>query len=606
MLRTANENGGIMIKGVFNKYLFIDLDARKYQYGSPSQGLYEEYIGGKGAGLKLMADMGLITHDPLAPENPLIFITGPFTGSRVQTSARSTLVTKSPLTGTFLDSHVGGHWGPKLKQAGIDYIIITGKSAKPVYLHITPGNVSFEDANELWGKNRMETEKKLRIQYPESQVVSIGTAGENLVKFACIGTDYNRLFGRGGSGAVMGSKNLKAVVVDGKEKFAIFDEAGYKDLTEQLTKDIMVHPNRAMRFEKGTSMWIRRGQEEGRFLPTRNCRDTLFEDYEKITSESMKKALNWKSKGCFNCVIMCSKVAKWDKYEMEGPEYETIAWLGSNCGLNDPQAVAYANYLADDYGLDTISTGAIIAFAMEAFEKGIITKADTGGLDLNFGSSNAVIEMIRKISLREGLGNILAEGSRIAAQKIGKGSDYFALQTAGMELSGVNIKGCSSMGLAMATADFASHTRLWTATAEMTGQLTFESTPKSVKDGQDEVNARNSLIICDFVPFGFDRLAPILQKMTGMNFSADDLQKTGEKISNLNRMYNIKNGRTRKDDTLPQRFFKEKQLSGIFEGKFLDEEIFDQWLDMYYQERGWDKNGIPTDEKLNQFNLARL
>lgn len=595
-----------MIKGVFNKYLNIDLSARKFQFGTPPKGLYEEYIGGKGAGLKLMADMGLITQDAFAPENPLIFITGPFTGSRVQTSARSTLVTRSPLIETFLDTHVGGHWGPKLKQTGVDYIIITGKSAKPVYLHITPGNVSFEDAGELWGKNRLETEKKLRTAYPDSQVVTIGTGGENRVKFACIGTDYNRLFGRGGGGAVMGSKNLKAVVVEGKEKVEYFDEARYNDLTRQLTDDIMVHPNRAMRYEKGTSMWIRRGQEDGRFLPTRNCRDTLFEDYEKITSESMKKSLNWKSKGCFNCVIMCSKVAKWGNYEMEGPEYETIAWLGSNCGLNDPQVVAYANYLADDYGLDSISTGVVIAFAMEAYEKGIISKADTGGVELTFGNGNAVHEMIRKIALREDLGNTLAEGTRIAAQKIGKGSDYFALQTAGMELSGVNIKGCASMGLALATADFASHTRLWTATAEMTGQLTFENTPKTVKDGQDEVNTRNSLVICDFVPFGFDRLGPILQSMTGLNFSPEDLQKVGEKISNLNRMYNIKNGRTRKGDTLPERFFKEKHLAGIFEGKYLTPEIFDQWLDMYYNERGWDKNGIPTDEKLNQLNLARL
>jgi aldehyde:ferredoxin oxidoreductase len=595
-----------MIKGVFNKYLIIDLSARKFQFGTPPKNLYEEFIGGKGAGLKLMVDMGLMTHDPLSAENPLIFITGPFTGSRVQTSARSALVTKSPLTATFLDSHAGGHWGPKIKQAGVDYIIITGKSSKPVYLHITPGNVSFEDAAELWGKNRIEIEKKLRTAYPDSQIVSIGPAGENLVKFACIGTDYNRLFGRGGGGAVMGSKNLKAIVVEGKEKVELFDESRYNDLTRQLTDDIMAHPNRAMRYEKGTSMWIRRGQEDGRFLPTRNCRDTLFEDYEKITSESMKKSLNWKSKGCFNCVIMCSKVAKWDNYEMEGPEYETIAWLGSNCGLNDPQVVATANYLADDYGLDSISTGVVIAFAMEAFEKGIISKTDADGVDLTFGNGNAVHEMIRKIALREGLGNTLAEGTRIAAQKLGKGSDYFALQTAGMELSGVNIKGCSSMGLALATADFASHTRLWTATAEMTGQLNFENTPKTVKDGQDEINTRNSLIICDFVPFGFDRLAPILKSMTGLNFSADDLQKVGEKISNLNRMYNIKNGRSRKDDTLPARFFKEKQLAGIFEGKYLTEEIFNQWLDMYYNERGWDNNGIPTDEKIKQLNLVRL
>jgi len=594
------------MNGMMNKYLHIDLSAKKFHVETPPERLFEEFIGGKGAGLKLMLEQGLVTHDPFSAENPLIFITGPFTGSRVQTSARSTLVTKSPLTGTCLDSHGGGHWGPQLKRAGIDYLYITGKSQKPVYLYITPGKVGFEDASELWGRNRLETERKLREKYPGTRVASIGIAGENQVKFAAIGIDYHRFFGRGGGGAVMGSKNLKAIVLGGKEKVGFFDEKGYKELTDQLTKDVLAHPNRALRYEKGTSMWVRMGQEIGRFLPVRNCQEVVMDAYENICSENLKKVLNWKSTACYGCSILCSKQAKWKDYQMEGPEYETVAWLGANCGLTDPETVATANYLADDWGLDSISTGAVLAFAMEAFEKGIITEADTGGIQLRFGNNQALLEMIKKIAQRDGLGDVLAEGSRIASQKIGKGSEYFALQTGGMELSGVNIKGCASMGLGLATADFASHTRIWTATAEMNNNLTFETTPKTVKDGQDEVNARNSLVICDFVPFGFDRLAPILEKITGLNYTADDLQKLGEKISNLHRMYNIKNGRTRKGDTLPQRFFKEKQLSGIFKDQFLTEEKFNQWLDMYYQERGWDKNGIPTDEKLAELNCKRL
>jgi aldehyde:ferredoxin oxidoreductase len=595
-----------MIKGVTNKYLHIDLNKRKFQFDTPPAGLFEEFIGGKGAGLKLLVDKGLITHDPLSEENPLIFITGPFTGSRVQTSARSTLVTKSPLTGTFLDSHIGGHFGPQVKRAGVDYIFITGKSDKPVYLHITPGQVSFEDAGELWGKNKFETERKLHANYPGTRILTIGPGGENLVKYACIGSEYNRQFGRGGGGAVMGSKNLKAVVVGGNEKVSFFDEAGYKKLTAQLTKDVLAHPNRALRYEKGTSMWIRMGQELGKFLPIRNCREVVVDDYEKITSENFKKVLNWKSTACYGCSILCSKQAKWKGYEMEGPEYETIAWLGANCGLNNPEDIAYANYLADDFGVDTISTGSVIAFAMEAFEKGIITSKDTGGIELKFGSSEAVHEMIKKIALRDGIGDILAEGTRIASQKIGKGSDYFAIQTAGMELSGVNIKGAASMGLAMATADFASHTRMWSASAEMNGELTFESTPKYIKNGQDEVNTRNSLVVCDFLPFGFDRLSPILEKMTDLKFSPEDLQELGEKISNITRMYNIKNGRTRQDDTLPPRLFKEKHLSGIFKDQFLTEEKFGEWLDLYYGERGWDKDGIPTEKKLSQLNVKRI
>jgi aldehyde:ferredoxin oxidoreductase len=595
-----------MIRGMMNKYLYIDLGTRKFHFGAPPDGLFEEFIGGKGAGLKLLVDSGLITQDPFSPENPLIFITGPFTGTRVQTSARSALVTKSPLTGTFLDSHGGGHWGPQVKRAGVDYIFITGKSDKPVYLSITPGNVSFEDASELWGTNRYETEKRLRARYPGTRVACIGTAGENRVKYASIGIDYHRQFGRGGSGAVMGAKNLKAVVVGGKEAVEFYDEAGYKELTAQLTKDVMAHPNRALRYERGTSMWVRWGQEIGKFLPIRNCQEVVVDDYEQICAENLRKELNWQSTACYGCGIMCAKQAKWKDYEMEGPEYETVAWLGANCGLNSPEAIAYANYLADDFGMDTISTGVVLAFAMEAFEKGIITEADTGGIALTFGNSEAVHEMIKKIANRDGLGDILAEGSRIAAQKLGKGSEYFALQTAGMELSGVNIKGCASMGLALATADFASHTRLWTATAEMNNLLTYESVPKTVKDGQDEVNTRNSLIVCDFVPFGFDRLGPILEKITGLNLSPEDLMKVGEKISTITRMYSIKNGRTRKDDTLPPRFFKEKHLSGIFKDRYLTEEKFNQWLDMYYNERGWDNNGIPTDEKLAGFNLERL
>ena len=598
------------IKGIMNKYLYIDLTKQTFYLGTPPAGLFEEYIGAKGAGLKLMVDMGLVTHDPFSPENPLIFITGPFTGSKVQTSARSTLVTKSPLTGTFLDSHGGGHWGPQLKRAGVDYIIITGKSPKPVYLYITPGNVAFENAVEFWGTNRFATEKKLREKYPGTRVACIGKAGENRVRYASVGIDYNRQFGRGGSGAVMGSKNLKAIVVGGNEKVEFFDEAGYQQLTAQLTKDVLAHPNRALRYERGTAMWIRWGQEIGRFLPIRNCQDVVVDDYENLTSENLKKALHWKSTACYGCGILCSKIAKWkdDKqdYEMEGPEYETAAWLGTNCGLNRPEDVAYANYLADDFGLDTISTGAVLAFAMEAFEKGILGEADTNGMQLTFGNSKAVHDMIEKIACRDGLGDILAEGTRLASQKIGKGSEFFALNTAGMELSGVNIKGCASMGLALATADFASHTRAWTATVEMNNNVTFESAPKLVKDGQDEVNTRNSLVVCDFLPFGFDRLSPILQKTTGLEFSADDLQKLGERISNLNRLYNIKNGRTRKDDTLPPRFLKEKHLSGIFKDQYLTEEKFGQWLDMYYKERGWDNDGIPTAETLSRLNLERL
>ncbi len=594
------------MKGYMGRFLFIDLTTRKYEFLKVDPQLFEEFIGGKGLGIKLLIENDLITHDPYSPENPLIFLTGPFTGTAVQTSARSTLVTKSPLTNTFLDSHVGGHWGPMLKRAGIDYIYITGKSKSPIYLVITPGRVEFEDATNLWGKGIFETERILKNKYKNSRIASIGPAGENLVRFACIGTDYYRQFGRGGSGAVMGSKKLKAIVVMGNEKIDYFDKDGFFKLNKKLTKDIINHPNRKKRVELGTMMWIRMGQEDGKFLPTRNFQDVQFEEYEKITSETMKKELNWKSVGCFNCAILCSKLAKWDNYELEGPEYETTAYLGSGCGIGDAKEVAYANYLVDDLGLDSISTGVVASFAMEAFEKGALTLKETDGLELNFGNSKALFSLIEKIAKRDGLGDLLAEGTKRASEKIGKGSKYYAIQIAGMELSGVNIKGCASMGLVLATSDFASHTRFWSATAEMNGLLTFENTPQFIKEGQDNINARNSLIVCDFLPYDLDRFIDILHKITGIKRDVDDLMKLGEKISNIARLYNIKNGRTRNDDTLPQRFFKEKHLSGIFKDRYLSEEIFSKWLDMYYEVRGWDSNGVPTESKLKELGIKNF
>ena len=592
-----------MANGYMNKFLFIDISSKRFEFRETIKEDFEEFIGGKGLGLRLLIKNGLVTQDPFSPENPIIFLTGPFTGTAVQTSARSTLVTKSPLTGTFLDSHVGGHFGPMIKRVGVDYIYIVGKSESPIYLYITPKNVVFEDARYLWGKGIFETEKKLKEKYPSSRVAAIGPAGENLVRFACIGTDYYRQFGRGGSGAVMGYKKLKAVVLEGSEKIEYFDRDSFMKINKKLTKDIVSHPNRKKRYELGTAMWVRMGQEDGKFLPTRNFQDVQFEEYEKITSESMKKELSWKSVGCFNCAILCSKLAHWDGKEVEGPEYETTAYLGSGCGIGDPKAVAYANYLVDDLGLDSISTGVVISFAMEAFEKGAITLDDTDGIELNFGNKEALFSMIRKIAYREGIGNLLAEGTRRASGKIGKASEYYAIQIAGMELSGVNIKGCASMGLVLATSDFASHTRFWSATAEMNGLLNFENTPKFVKEGQDNINARNSLIVCDFVPYDLDRFVPILEKITGFKKSVEDLMRLGEKISNLTRLYNLKNGRRREDDTLPPRFLEEKHLSGIFKGKYLTREIFSKWLDMYYDVRGWTKEGVPSQKKLREIGI---
>lgn len=599
-----------MPQGYMNRFLLVDLTNNTFEISSTKQDILEEYIGGKALGLKLMLDDKLISQDPFSPENPLIFATGPITGTLVQTSARSVVVTKSPLTGTFLDTHAGGHFGPAIKRAGFDYIYITGKAKKQTYLHVTENGVAFEDASKFWGKGIFFTEKSLLEKYSKAKVASIGPAGENRVRFACIGTDLYRQYGRGGAGAVMGSKNLKAIVVEGNQKIEYHDKNGFMALNKILTEDIMKHPNRQRRYDLGTNMWIRMGQEEGRFLPVNNWKECEHQDYEKLTSETMKKELNWKSVGCFNCNILCSKLAKWTQdnhqYEVEGPEYETSAYLGSGCGIFDAKTVAYANMLCDDFGLDTISTGNVVSFAMEAFEKGLVTEKDTDHLQLKFGNGDAALQLIERIAYRTGIGDLLAEGTKLAAKKIGKGSDFFAIQTSGMELSGTNIKGTSSMGLGLATADFASHTRIWSSTAEMRGNLTFESAPDWIKAAQDEIHVRNSLIVCDFFMFGFDRILPVLEKITGRHYEEKDALKLGEKVSALTRMYALKNGRTRKDDTLPGRFFEEKHFSGLFKDKTMTREIFDRWVNTYYEKRGWDHEGVPTKAKLSELGISRI
>jgi len=584
-----------------NKYLEIDLGKGTVRTGDPNISDLERYIGGKGLGLAL-----LYRHDvaePFDPDNPLIFLTGPLTGTTMTTSNRSCVVTRSPLTGGFLDSHAGGKYGTAIKGAGYDHIIIKGKAKDPVYIHVTPEGAEILDAGKLWGKGSFATEDEIKKEYPNSQIASIGQGGEDLVRFACISTDKSRQFGRGGAGAVMGSKNLKALVIEGKEPVNYNDPGKFRELAKSLTKDVLNNPGRNKRNDLGTVMWVRIGHEDGHFLPTRNFQKGQFDGYEGITSEAMKKDLGgWKSIGCFNCAIQCSKVAKWDGLEFEGPEYETTAYLGSGCEIGDARAVAKANYLCDDLGLDTISAGVTISFAMEAASKGLLSDEDNQAI--RFGSVESLHETIRKIAFREGIGDVLAEGSRIASGKIGKGSDYFAIQVAGMELSGVNPLGSYSMALALATSDFASHTRLWSASDEMAGNLDIDTLPAYIAAGQDDVNIRNSLIVCDFVPYGLDRLAPLVEAATGMETTKDSLLAIGERIHHLARAYNMKTGRTHADDILPGRFHEEESFAGLMEGKKISREFFESQLQDYYKVRGWDEEGRPTKETMERMGMG--
>ncbi len=584
------------------KFLKIDLTTRTFEFGQTEKKLIDQYIGAKGMGFALLNRLNP-SPEPLSPDNPLIFINGPFTGTKMQTSARTTLVTRSPLTGCAQDSHCGGSFGPRLKFAGYDYLYVTGKSEKPVYIYINEDKIQFLDATELWGKGIFYINDELIKRHPgvDPRIAAIGPAGENLSKISCVGVDKHRQFGRGGVGAVMGSKNLKAIVVDGNIPIKYFDEEKFKTLNLEATKNVLNNPNVKFRRLKGTMKCIRSCQNN-EILPVKNWQKVQYDEFEKISSETTRQELNWEDTGCYNCSIRCSKWARWDGHEIEGPEYETAAFLGSSCEIADIKAIAFGNEICNDLGLDTISAGGTVGFAMECFEKGLI--GDTIGKPLTWGNAEAQRELLKQMSYRTGLGEIFADGTREAALKIGKGSMDFAIQICGMELSGINPKGSLTMGVAMAVADFASHTRLWIAETEMGPDFKIEDILPAVYEGIDTTNVRNSMVVCDFLPLGLPVLADLLNAVTGSNHTTENLLKIGARITNLARLYNTRNGRTSDDDSLPARFFNEESLAGFMKGKKLEKDYFKTIISDYYVMRDWDNEGKLKEKAIKELELV--
>jgi aldehyde:ferredoxin oxidoreductase len=598
--------------GYAGRGLEVDLTNNKVNFTTLKEADALNFIGGKGLGAKLLFDHLPARTDPLSPENILIFLTGPLTGTLTPTSARWCVVTKSPLTGIFLDSQVGGQFGAKMKFANFDYFTIKGKAKSPVYLYVNNDGGKLLPAENLWGLGIHQTEAQLKEKYPHASVAAIGPAGEKLVKIACITADTYRQAGRGGAGAVMGSKNLKAIVVEGDSKPELADKDGFLKLAKELGQMVLNHPFMAVRRSLGTPLWVRKSNDGG-FLPTRNFSSGYFEKAEDISAETMKERIVQRNHACFNCTIACGKFSrvtggKYDGTVVEGPEYETLALMGSNCGINSLEAIAKANQLCDDLGLDTISTGNVIAFAMECNEKGLLSK--TNGLDLKFGNEDAMVEMVKKIAYREGLGDLLAEGVKRAAESIGQGSDVFAIHVKGMELPGYEPRGTWGMALAYATADRGGcHQRAFTPGAELDGALPRFSTEKLagfVKSVQDERSSCFSLVVCDFVPLSVEDCVNLLNLATGFSMTTTEYLIAGERIWNLARVFNLNSGITRQDDCLPLRFHQEKLPSGAAKGQAIPIEDFNKMIDEYYQMRGWDVEGIPTNEKLSSLGLSKI
>lgn len=593
--------------GYTGSILEVNLTSRETKTYSPKEEYLTKFLGGKGLGARILLDELEPDADPLGPENPLIFATGPLTGTRAPASGRFCVVTKSPATGLFLDSQVGGFFGPEMKFAGYDLIIVKGKASEPVYLLIENDKVTINDASKLVGKGIFETEDTLKKRHPGVRVGSIGPAGENLVKFACVGFDLYRQAGRGGVGCVMGSKNLKAIAVKGSRKIKYADEVKFRNLVKDAQASIRSNKVTSLRTKYGTPVWVNPMNEAG-LLPTRNFTSGSFEKAEEISGETMREKIWIKNKSCFGCPIACGKFTevKEGEYkgtEVEGPEYETLALIGANCEIGSLEAIAKINEMCDNLGLDTISTGNVLAFAMECHERGVIKE------DLEFGNAETAIEMIKRIAHRKGFGDLLAEGVRESSRELGQNTQGFAMHVKGLEVPGYDPRGAWGMALAYATSDRgACHQRAWTVTEEIEGKVSprysTKGRAKLVKNKQDERSCCYSLVLCDFAPFKAKLFVQMLNAATGFNYAEDEYLETGERIWNLTRVINVREGVTRKDDTLPARFLSEALEKG--NETIITSRNFDIMLDKYYQLRGWSNDGIPTDERLKELGLGKV
>ena len=580
----------------------------------------EEYIGGRGLAARYLYEEMDPSVSALGPDNKLIMATGPLTGTNASCGSRYMVVTKGPLTGAITTSNSGGHWGPELKFAGYDMVIVEGRSDRPCYLLVDDDRVEIRDAANVWGKVVSETEDAIRDEtgIPALRVSGIGPAGEKLVRFACIINDKHRAAGRSGVGAVMGSKNLKAIAVRGTRGVQVARPRDYMSAIWSYHEHLAESPGRQGLTELGTAPTIDLVNAFGG-LPTRNFTAGQFEGTEAINGESIKD--NWMvaNKACFACNIACGRVTQVspnaDKYMVnmhprnwkvagEGPEYENLWSLGADCGVDDMDAIIMANYLCNDLGMDPISMGATLAAAMEMYERGLLSEAQTG-MPLRFGDGRTLVAMTEATGYREGFGDELAEGSKRMTEKF-EHPEYF-MGVKGQEFPAYDPRGFQGMGVAYATCNRgACHLRAWTPGIETTGEHDPHGTDgKSVwvAEEQNRTTAHDATGICMFTTAGapLDDLIPVLSTATGVDYTMDDFVHIGERIWNIERLWNLKAGLTAADDTLPKRLLEEAHAEGPSAGVTVN---LDAMLPDYYAARGWTEDGRPTTEKLMDLGLA--
>ncbi len=613
--------------GYTGKILRVNLSDKSISIEKPDDKFYRRHFGGTAlTGYYLLKELkpGI---DPLGPDNKLIFSAGVITGIPCAGSGRSGVGSKSPLTGGRGDSQAGGFWGAELKRAGWDAIIIEGKAANPVYLWINDDKVEIRDASHLWGKPTLEVEKQIQDELGDKRVrvVQIGPAGEKLVRFACILNDIIHAYGRCGHGAVMGSKMLRAIAVRGNQAVPLANPEKVREVAKWLADNYKLLSARMT--ANGTSGGIPNLQEAG-ILPTRNFQEGQFESYMDIAGATMTETILVGRGNCYACPIHCKRQVKvGPPYNVDpvygGPEYETMAALGSFCGVNDLKAVAKGNQLCNAFALDTIATGNTIAFAMECFERGILTQKDTGGIELKFGNAEAMMTMVEMIAKREGLGDILAEGTKRAAEKIGHGAIEYAMQIKGQEVPMHEPRGKVGLGIGYATSPTGAdhchniHDTMFEYECREMEKLRalgiqeplspLDLSPAKVRMFQYYVNwqhFQNCAHMCMFQPFNYSHLVKLVNGATGWNTSVFELMKVGERALALARVFNAREGYTAKDDIIPKRFY-EAFNSGPLKNKEIGREAMHQALQTYYKMAGWDsERAVPTTEKLQELDLG--
>ena len=608
-------------QGYMGKILRVNLTTGVIETQKLDDALAERFIGGSGLGAKILYDETTADTEPFSEENPIIFATGPLTGTKVFNSDRFDVVSRSPLTGIFGESSAGGFWGGMFKRCGFDALIVKGRAEKPVYLNITEDKAEILPAEDIWGKDTFESTDYLKEKHGgDVKAAVIGQAGENLVRIAGIITDgqHGRAVGRAGMGAVMGWKRLKGIVVFGNKKPEIADPEALAALMKELGPQMKEGPE-ALRFG-GTSVGVEYCDEIGN-IPVRNWYQGGWpEGAAKISGTTMANTVLKGRYHCGRCVINCGRIVEGlpgpnEGKEIAGPEYETVGLMGTNLMIDDLNAILKSNELCNRYGMDTISTGSVIGFAMEAYEKGLVTKKQLDGIDLSWGNSRAVHEYIRKIAEKDGFGSVLGKGVKRAADYVGGTAHEFALEVKGLEPPAHDPRSKFTVALGYATSNRgACHVAAFTHDFEEGAYLEDLGLPRLEDRFGVEHKAENvyymqhlmgmfdSLVACKFGMFGGLTVNPLIRALnavTGWDFDRDKFFRTGERIFNIKRLYNVRLGISRKDDVIPVRMLNQRRGGGTNELPPLN-----VLLDEYYKLRGWNEFGIPTDDKLKELSLA--